>query len=99
MTPNKISDKQWLPAIERAQYEADRTERQFMLADPENRLVVRSLETNWNQKLKELEKAKQDYAVYSSKRPLDSFRSGRAKHPEPRSHGFLKYGMRHPSTP
>lgn len=66
---NKISDKQWLLAIERAQYEADRTERQFMLADPENRLVVRSLETNWNQKLKELEKAKQDYAVYSSKRP------------------------------
>ena len=63
---NKISDKQWLLAIERAQYEADRTERQFMLADPENRLVVRSLETNWNQKLKELEKAKQDYAVYLS---------------------------------
>lgn len=34
-----------------------------MLADPENRLVVRSLESNWNQKLKELEKAKQDYAL------------------------------------
>lgn len=65
---NRMSDKQWLLAIERAQYEADRAERQFMLADPENRLVVRSLETNWNQKLKELEKAKQDYAAYSSKK-------------------------------
>lgn len=65
---NLKSDKQWLLAIERAQYEADRAERQFMLADPENRLVVRSLETNWNQKLKELETAKQDYAVYSSKK-------------------------------
>lgn len=65
---NRMSDKQWLLAIERAQYEADRAERQFMLADPENRLVVRSLEANWNQRLKELEKAKQDYAVYSSKK-------------------------------
>lgn len=65
---DRMSDKQWLLAIERAQYEADRAERQFMLADPENRLVVRSLETNWNQKLKALEQAKQDYAVYSSKK-------------------------------
>lgn len=65
---NRMSDKQWLLAIERAQYEADHAERQFMLADPENRLVVRSLEANWNQRLKELEKAKQDYAVYSSKK-------------------------------
>lgn len=65
---NIMSDKQWLLTIERAQYEADRAERQFMLADPENRLVVRSLETNWNQKLKELETAKQDYTTYSSKK-------------------------------
>src|SRR5699024_4173562 len=65
---NRLSEKQWLLSIERAQYEADRAERQFMLADPENRLVVRSLESNWNQKLKELEKAKQDYAIYKSKK-------------------------------
>lgn len=65
---NRMSDKQWLLAIERAQYEATRAERQFMLTEPENRLVVRSLETNWNQKLKELEKAKQDYASYSLKK-------------------------------
>ena len=65
---NRLSEKQWLLSIERAQYEADRAERQFMLADPENRLVVRSLESNWNQKLKELEKAKQDYALYNSKK-------------------------------
>ena len=65
---NRLSEKQWLLSIERAQYEADRAERQFMLADPENRLVVRSLESNWNQKLKELEKAKQDYALYNSQK-------------------------------
>lgn len=65
---DRMSDKQWLLAVERAQYEADRAERQFMLADPENRLVVRSLEANWDQKLKDLEKAKQDYAAYRSKK-------------------------------
>ncbi|XBX10593.1 recombinase family protein [Enterocloster clostridioformis] len=66
---DRMPDKQWLPAVERAHYEADRAERQFMLADPENRLVVRSLEANWDQKLKDLEKAKQDYAAYRSKKP------------------------------
>lgn len=64
----QMPDRQWLLSIERAQYEADRAERQFMLADPENRLVVRSLESNWNQKLKDLEKLRQDYAVYCSKK-------------------------------
>ncbi len=65
---DNMSDKQWFLAIERAQYEADRAEKQFMLADPENRLVVRTLEANWNQKLKILEQAKQDYSVYNSKK-------------------------------
>ena len=64
----QMSDRQRLLSIERAQYEADRAERQFMLADPENRLVVRSLESNWNQKLKDLEKLRQDYAVYCSQK-------------------------------
>jgi len=65
---DRLSDKQLLLAMERAQYEADRAQKQFMLADPENRLVVRSLETNWVQKLKDLEKVKQDYAAYCSKK-------------------------------
>ena len=63
---NRLSKKQWILSIGRVQYEADRAERQFMLADPENRLVVRSLESNWDLKLKELEKVKQDYAIYNS---------------------------------
>ena len=66
---NQLSDRQWLLSLERAQYEADRAERQFMLADPENRLVVRSLESNWNQKLKDLEKLKQDYALHCARKP------------------------------
>ena len=66
---DRMSDKQWLLSIERAQYEADRAEKQFMFADPENRLVVRSLETNWNQKLKELEKSNRIMPYTARKNP------------------------------
>jgi DNA invertase Pin-like site-specific DNA recombinase len=38
-------------AVERAHYEADRTERAFHAAEPENRLVVRTLEARWEAKL------------------------------------------------
>ena len=38
--------------LERTQYEADRAFRQFDAVDPENRLVARSLERQWNVSLK-----------------------------------------------
>jgi excisionase family DNA binding protein len=41
--------------LERAQYEADRAFRQFDAVDPENRLVARSLERQWNESLKRAE--------------------------------------------
>jgi len=47
--------------MERAQYEANLAERQYMLVDPENRLVTGSLESRWNKKLCALEKAKEEY--------------------------------------
>lgn len=65
----QASDRQWKLALERAQYEADRAGRQYMLAEPENRLVVRTLENAWNQKLQELEQARQDYASHCSRKP------------------------------
>jgi hypothetical protein len=37
--------------IERAQYEADLARRRFMAVEPENRLVARTLERDWNEKL------------------------------------------------
>ena len=62
------SDRGWKLALERAEYEVARAERQYMLAEPENRLVVRTLETAWNQKLEELEQLKKDYAAHISKK-------------------------------
>ena len=38
-------------AVERARYEADRAERAFHACEPENRLVARSLESRWEQRL------------------------------------------------
>lgn len=41
--------------LERAQYEADRAFRQFDVVEPENRLVARTLERQWNDALKRVE--------------------------------------------
>jgi hypothetical protein len=47
--------------VERAQYEADRARLRYMRVDPNNRLVADTLETQWNEKLRLLEQAKEDY--------------------------------------
>lgn len=48
-------------AIERARIEADLAQRRFMLVDPANRLVADTLEANWNDKLRALATAREDY--------------------------------------
>jgi excisionase family DNA binding protein len=48
--------------VERARYEAARAERAFHACEPENRLVARSLETRWEQKLRELADAEAELA-------------------------------------
>jgi hypothetical protein len=41
--------KQWDLRLERARYEAKRAERQYQTVEPENRLVARSLERQWEE--------------------------------------------------
>jgi hypothetical protein len=45
---------QWRLAVERARYEAQRAERRYLAVEPENRLVARGLETEWDSRLREL---------------------------------------------
>lgn len=45
---------QWQLKLERAHYQASRAERQYNLVEPENRLVARTLEKRWNEKLQQL---------------------------------------------
>ena len=42
---------QWRLAVERALYEAERAERRYRAVEPENRLVARGLETEWEKRL------------------------------------------------
>jgi hypothetical protein len=49
------SEKTWQLQVERAEYEARRTERQYMAVEPENRTVARELERRWEKRLEELE--------------------------------------------
>lgn len=47
--------------VDRARYEADLAERRYRLVDPANRLVAGSLETEWNERLRDLARAQEEY--------------------------------------
>lgn len=55
-------DHQWQLRLERARYEAELARRRYMMVEPENRLVARTLERDWNEKLAEAERLERDYA-------------------------------------
>ncbi|HJZ14442.1 MAG TPA: recombinase family protein, partial [Stellaceae bacterium] len=61
--------KQWRLGVERASYEASRAERRYMAVDPDNRLVARGLERDWEQRLADLEAAKDELARRLEQRP------------------------------
>jgi DNA invertase Pin-like site-specific DNA recombinase len=56
-------DRQWHLRLERARYEADRARRRYLEVEPEYRLVARSLERDWNEKLTALDQLERDYAA------------------------------------
>lgn len=60
---------QWRLQVERARYQADRCERRYRAVEPENRLVIRTLETEWEQKLSELASAEAEFARQIAKKP------------------------------
>jgi hypothetical protein len=58
------SDRVFGLRVERARYEAIRAERAFHACEPDNRLVARSLETRWEEKLRELKDAEAELAEH-----------------------------------
>jgi predicted DNA-binding transcriptional regulator AlpA/sugar-specific transcriptional regulator TrmB len=60
---------QWRLTVERATYEAQRAERRYRAIDPDNRLVARGLEAEWEKSLRELEDAKAQLARREQRRP------------------------------
>jgi predicted DNA-binding transcriptional regulator AlpA len=55
--------------VERATYDAQRAERRYRAIDPDNRLVARGLEAEWENCLRELDKAKAELARREVLRP------------------------------
>jgi hypothetical protein len=53
-------DHQWQLTLERAHQEAELARRRFMGVEPENRLVGRTLEREWNERLAEIERMERD---------------------------------------
>ncbi|WP_308201566.1 recombinase family protein [Sphaerisporangium perillae] len=63
-------DKLWRQRLERARYAADRARRQYQLAEPENRLVVRQLEKEWEAALAETDHLQTDYQRFTESLPM-----------------------------
>lgn len=62
--------KQWQLRLERAHYEAQRAQRQYDQVEPENRLVARTLEKRWEEKLRTVEKIEQEYQEWQARHPI-----------------------------
>jgi DNA invertase Pin-like site-specific DNA recombinase len=60
---------QWRRQLERARYEAARAERRYLAVDPDNRLVARGLEADWEAKLACLADAEAELARRHAARP------------------------------
>lgn len=59
----------WRLEVERARYEASRAERRYRAVEPENRLVARGLEREWEERLGELERAEAELRARERRRP------------------------------
>ena len=60
----KLLEQQWRLKCERARYDVERARRQYDEVEPENRLVARSLERAWEQKLRQQEEVEQAYQAW-----------------------------------
>ena len=63
-------EQQWGLRRERSRYEAERARRQYDAVEPENRLVARSLERAWEEKLRVVEVIEQEYERWRQEEPL-----------------------------
>ncbi len=60
---------QWRRQVEAARYQASKAERRYRAVDPDNRLVARGLEADWERALADLAAAEADLARQETARP------------------------------
>ena len=63
-------NEQWRQRLERVAQQADRAARQFHAVEPENRLVARTLEKNWEAALAEQQQVREDYEQFHRTQPV-----------------------------
>jgi DNA invertase Pin-like site-specific DNA recombinase len=59
----------WDKQLERARYEVERAYRQYNATEPENRLVIRTLEKKWEEALATEEQLKREHALFLNEQP------------------------------
>jgi excisionase family DNA binding protein len=74
------AERSWQLLIEKAEYGAQRAERQYAAVEPENRTVARELERRWNERLEELDVVRaKATAAHQHRRPLSDDEVARAQ--------------------
>jgi DNA invertase Pin-like site-specific DNA recombinase len=68
-TETRLLERQWSLKRERARYEAERARRQYDAVEPENRLVARSLERAWEERLRQAEQIEQTFESWRREQP------------------------------
>lgn len=72
-------DRQWTLRLERAEYEARLAERRYKAIDPDNRVVARTLEREWNNKLEAVEQLERDREAVRRRENLEITDADRAR--------------------
>lgn len=62
-------ERQWRQRLERMQYQVDQARRRYASVEPENRLVARTLERDWEAALAEQARLAADYERFQRERP------------------------------
>ena len=65
-----VLERQWTLKRERARFEADRARRQYDTVEPENRLVARSLERLWEEKLRRAEDVEREHDAWQREQAI-----------------------------
>jgi len=63
-------ERQWQLRLERARYDAERARRQYNAVEPENRLVARTLERQWEAKLRAVEQLEYEAQMWQQQHHL-----------------------------
>ncbi len=70
-------DHQWHCRLERSRYQVQRAERQYQAVEPENRLVARTLEKQWEEALQTQAQLQADYQQFLMQHPTPLSREQR----------------------